>query len=216
MITINGQKMGKSLNNFITLEELFSGKNPQLEKAYSPMTIRFFILQAHYRSTLDFSNEALQAAETGLQKMLAAMKTLQFLTPTDTTGDYAQNLLGKCYEAMNDDLNSPILIAHLFDGVRVINSVKEGLKTINQEELTTLKEIFQTFATEILGLKDEAASESNYELIDGLVKMLLQMRQEAKLKKDFQASDKIRAELTKLGIVVKDTKDGSEWGLKNS
>ena len=215
MITINGQKMGKSLNNFITLEELFSGKNPQLEKAYSPMTIRFFILQAHYRSTLDFSNDALQAAETGLQKMLTAMKLLPSLTANDNGGEYVKHLFEKCYEAMNEDINSSILIAHLFDGVRVINSVKEGLKTISQEELTTLKEIFQIFATEILGLKDEVASESNYELIDGLVKMLLQMRQEAKLKKDFQASDKIRAELTKLGVVVKDTKDGAEWGLKN-
>jgi cysteinyl-tRNA synthetase len=215
MITINGKKMGKSLNNFITLEDLFSGNNEQLEKAYSPMTIRFFILQAHYRGTLDFSNEALQAAEAGLQKMFTAIKILDQLKANGPDVDYVKYLQEKCYEAMNDDLNSPMLIANLFDGVRLINSVNEGHKTISSEDLTLLKEIFKTFAINILGLQDEAASGTNPKLIDGLVTMLLQMRQEAKLKKDFQVSDRIRDELTKFGVIVKDKKDGFEWEVKS-
>lgn len=214
MITINGQKMGKSLGNFITLEELFSGNHKALEKAYSPMTVRLFILQAHYRSTLDFSNEALQASEKGLQRLFAAVKALQQLKASGDKGNYVSDLRQKCYAAMNDDLNSPILIAHLFDGVRFINAVKDGHETVSAEDLELLKEIYSTFVDKVLGLKDETTSESDSELIDGLVKMLLQMRLEAKQRKDFVTSDNIRNELTKLGIEVKDRKDGFDWSKK--
>jgi cysteinyl-tRNA synthetase len=214
MITINGQKMGKSLGNYITLEELFSGNHKGLEKAYSPMTVRFFILQAHYRSTLDFSNEALQASEKGLQRMFAAIKALPQLKTSGEKVSYVSELRQKCYAAMNDDLNSPILIAHLFDGVRYINAVKDGHETIHPEDLEIIREIFSTFVDGVLGLKDETASGSDSELIEGLVKMVLEMRVDAKSRKDFAASDKIRNELTKLGIEVKDRKDGFDWSRK--
>jgi cysteinyl-tRNA synthetase len=214
MITINGQKMGKSLGNFITLEELFTGNHKALEKAYSPMTVRFFILQAHYRSTLDFSNEALQASEKGLQRMFAAMKSLSQIKPSGEPGPFVAELRDKCYAAMNDDLNSPILIAHLFDGVRYINAVKDGHETISAGDLELLKEIFGTFVEKVLCLKDEASSESDSGLVDGLVNMILEMRMDAKARKDFAASDKIRNELTQLGIEVKDRKDGFDWSRK--
>ncbi len=214
MITINGQKMGKSLGNYITLEELFSGNHKALEKAYSAMTVRFFILQAHYRSTLDFSNEALQASEKGLQRLFAAAKSLSSLKASGEKSGYVTDLRQKCYAAMNDDLNSPILIAHLFDGVRYINAVKDGHETIHAEDLELLKDIFTVFVDKVLGLKDETASESDSELIEGLVNMVLEMRMDAKNRKDFAASDKIRNELTKLGIEVKDRKDGFDWSRK--
>lgn len=212
MITINGQKMGKSLGNFITLEELFTGNHKLLDKAYSPMTIRFFILQAQYRSTLDFSNEALQSSEVGLQKLFAAMKALPNLKANDTIGEYVKQLRERCYEALNDDLNSPVLIAHLFDAVRVVNSVKDGSKTISEKELNILKEVFQTFAIDILGLQPEHTTEVG--LTDELIKMLLNIRLQAKANKDFATSDRIRDELAKLGVVVKDKKDGFEWEIK--
>lgn len=214
MITINGQKMGKSLGNFITLEELFTGNHKALEKFYSPMTIRFFILQAHYRSTLDFSNEALHASEKGLQRLFAATKALSQLQPSGENGNYATELRAKCFAAMNDDLNSPILIAHLFDGVKFINSVKDGHEKVSAADLEILKDLYKTFVIDVLGLKDEASSESDFELIDGLVKLVMQMRADAKVRKDFATSDQIRNELSNLGIEVKDRKDGFDWSRK--
>jgi cysteinyl-tRNA synthetase len=212
MITINGQKMGKSLGNFITLDEFFDGSHKLLDKAYSAMTIRFFILQAQYRSTVDFSNEALQAAETGLQKLYNAIKILPNLKPSGSESHNIESLKQKCYEALNDDLNTPILIAHLFEGVRVINSVSEGHKTISAEELETLKDIFETFVG-ILGLKDEQESGGN-KITGNLIDMLLNIRMESKAKKDFATSDRIRDELAKLGVLVKDKKDGFDWEIK--
>ena len=212
MITIDGQKMARSLNNFITLKELFSGSHPKLEKAYSPMTIRFFVLRAHYRSTLDFSNESLQAAETGLKKLFSAVKTLSGLKAEGKSGDYVKNLKVRCYDAMNDDLNTPVLLAHIFDGVRVVNSVDEGHKTISREELDILKEIFNVFVKDILGLEEEIKSDEK--LTDGLISLLLNIRNEARINRDFAASDKIREELLKLGIQIRDTKDGSDWEME--
>lgn len=212
MITINGQKMGKSLGNFITLEELFTGNHKLLDKAYSPMTTRFFILQAQYRSTLDFSNEALKSSEVGLQKLFAAMKALPNIKTGNSSGENIKLLMEKCYEALNDDLNSPVLIAHLFEAVRIVNSVKDGLKTISSEELDILKDIFKIFAIDILGLVPEDTTE--IALTDELIKMLLNIRLDAKSKKDFATSDHIRDELAKLGVVVKDKKDGFEWEIK--
>jgi cysteinyl-tRNA synthetase len=213
MITINGQKMGKSLGNFITLDEFFAGSHPLLEKAYSPMAVRFFILQAHYRSTVDFSNEALQASERGLQRLMAGIRTLEKLHPSEKstveTGDIAQN----CYRAMNDDLNSPVVIAHLFDGLRIINLVNDGKETISEPDLLKLKETYHHFAFDILGLKEE--KKDSAELVEGLVNHILEIRMQAKAKKDFATSDSIRDMLNKLGIEVKDRKDGFDWNLKN-
>lgn len=216
MITINGQKMGKSYGNFINLEEFFNGTHKLLTQAYSPMTIRFFILQAHYRSTVDFSNEALQAAEKGLQRLTEAIKGLERITPgRQTTGiEGVKELRGKCYEAMNDDLNSPIVIAHLFDGARMINTVLDKKATISAEDLEELKSVFHLFMYDILGLKEESANnEAREEAYGKVVDMLLEQRMKAKANKDWATSDKIRDELAALGFEVKDTKDGFTWRL---
>lgn len=214
MITINGQKMGKSLGNFITLDEFFTGDHKMLSQAYSAMTIRFFILQAHYRSTVDFSNEALQAAEKGLSRLMDAYNHLQKLTASDASTVDVKDLRKKCYDALNDDLNSPIVISHLFDASRAINSVKDGKATISAEDLKELKEVFHTFVFDILGMKDEAsAGGDNYETFGKAVDLLLTIRQQAKANKDWATSDKIRNELIAMGFEIKDTKDGAEWKL---
>lgn len=214
MITINGQKMGKSLGNFITLEELFTGNHKMLEQAYSPMTIRFFILQAHYRSTLDFSNEALQAAEKGLQRLMAANRMLNRIKPSEISTVNVTDLATRAYEALNDDLNSPIAIAVLFDWVRNINSAAEGNVSLTANDLATLTRDFRHVVFEILGLTDELTDGGKQaELTGKLIEMLLNMRMEAKAKKDFAASDAIRNELTKLGVTVKDRKDGFDWEI---
>ncbi|MGB4328259.1 MAG: cysteine--tRNA ligase [Tenuifilum sp.] len=215
MITINGQKMGKSLGNFITLEELFKGTHRLLEQAYSPMTIRFFMLQAQYRSTLDFSNEALQAADKGLARLMAANRQLDRIKPSATSSVRVDLLKEKVYEALNDDLNSPVAIAVLFDWVRQINLLAEGKETINDSDLHELKSFFRTVIFDILGLVDEHTSGSKHaELTAKLVEMLLSMRMEAKQRKDFATSDRIRDELAKLGVIVRDRKDGFDWELE--
>lgn len=215
MITINGQKMGKSLGNFITLNEFFTGDNKMLSQAYSPMTIRFFILQAHYRSTVDFSNEALQAAEKGLERLMDAYNHLMKLKASEASTVDVKDLRRKCYDAMNDDLNSPIVIAHLFDASRAINSVKDGKATISAEDLKELQDVFHTFVFDILGIKDEAASAdgNSNEAFGKAMDLLLTIRQQAKANKDWATSDKIRNELTAIGFEIKDTKDGAEWKL---
>lgn len=213
MITINGQKMGKSLGNFITLDELFSGKHQLLNQSYSPMTIRFFILQAHYRSTLDFSNEALQAAEKGLSRLMASFDILKKLTTSDASSSDIKALKIKCYDALNDDFNSSILIAHLFEGVRIINAVHVRKETISSDDLHLLEEIFHVFTFDILGLKNEKTAMDSA-LLDAVIKILLEVRNEAKTKKDFATSDKIRNELNKSKIIIKDTKDGTLWSYE--
>jgi cysteinyl-tRNA synthetase len=215
MITINGQKMGKSLGNFITLREFFNGQHKGLERAYSPMTIRFFILQAHYRSTLDFSNEALQAAEKGLKRLLQAHETLHNLKPSEKSSADVSGLRQKCTEAMNDDFNSPLAIAHLFDAVRVINSANDQKDGLSEADLNELKETFDTFLIDIFGLKSDAGSDSEklHEVVDGLMQMILDFRQTARQQKDWPASDKIRDSLAKLKITVKDGKEGASWEI---
>ena len=214
MITINGQKMGKSLGNFITLEELFNGTHKVLDQAYSPMTIRFFILQAHYRSTLDFSNEALQAAGKGLLRLMTAFKTLQSLKISPTSSTDISTIEKGCYEALNDDLNSALVISNLMDGVRIINSINDGNDTISQTDYDKLKDIFKNFIENILGLKDDSSAGNNLELIGGMVGLLQEMRIKAKTEKDFATSDKIRNDLNLLGIDLKDRKDGYDWSIK--
>jgi cysteinyl-tRNA synthetase len=214
MITINGQKMARSLGNFITLDEFFSGKHELLTKAYSPMTVRFFILQAHYRSTVDFSNEALQAAEKGLARLMKGAETLKKIVVSEKSTIDVEMLRSKYYEALNDDLNSPILLSFLFETVRLINSAYEGVDKLGIKDLKDLKDLFHTFVFDILGLKDESAEQHDMALTGNLVKMILDSRQEAKTRKDWATSDRIREELTRLGIVIKDRKDGTDWELE--
>lgn len=215
MITINGQKMARSLGNFITLDELFSGNHTLLHQAYSPMTIRFFILQAHYRSTVDFSNEALQAAEKGLDRLLKALQLLQKLSPAANSTVDVNQIESSCYAALNDDLNTPVAIACLFDGARMINTIHDRTASVTDEDLSRLKSLFHVFLFEILGLKDESSEGNNsHALLSGVVELVLQLRMEAKNNKDWATSDKIRDELARLGIQVKDRKDGFEWHAK--
>ncbi len=214
MITINGQKMGKSLGNAMSLDDFFAGNHTLLEKAYSPMTIRFFMLQAQYRSTLDFSNEALQAAEKGLKKLIVAAETLNQIQSTkDAPGLGIDKIEAGCYAAMNDDFNSPVAIASLFEAVRIINSVKEGHSQINAEELEQLKKLYRSFVFDILGLVSEEAG-NDHQLVDGLMQTIIQLRQDARTRKDYATSDLIRDKLTSLNIEVKDGKEGTVWSLK--
>lgn len=211
MITINGQKMARSLGNFITLDQLFKGEHPVLEQAYSPMTVRFFVLQAHYRSTIDFSNEALRAAEKGFQKLMKAVASLEKMKPSDTSTVDIARLIEKCYEAMNDDLNSPVVLSTLFEGVRIVNSVLDGTEKIDAPGLKLLNELFNTFVFELLGLKDENDGASDDRLTGDLMKIIIELRQSAKENKDWTISDKIRKELKTAGIELKDLKEGAEW-----
>ncbi len=219
MITINGQKMGKSLGNFITLEEFFSGshKNAQgeemLAQAYSPMTIRFFILQAHYRSTVDFSNDALIAAEKGLARLRDAVARLVKIQPAAQTTVDVAGLRARCQEAMDDDLNTPIVISHLFDASKAINLVADGKATISADDLSELRSVFTTFGEDILGLRLAGAQTDNSKAFAGAMDLLLQLRAQAKKNKDWATSDQIRDSLAALGFTIKDTKDGAEWSL---
>jgi cysteinyl-tRNA synthetase len=217
MITIAGKKMGKSYNNFITLDEFFTGNHPLLEQAYTPMTIRFFILQAHYRSTVDFSNEALQAAKKGLDRLLQAIKELDRIEGSKDGAvkmDFVNELQEKCYAALNDDLNSPILISHLFDACRTINQIVDKKQTIAADALDALRTLFHTFAFDILGLTSEADGNAEREEAFGkAIDLLLDIRATAKANKDWATSDKVRNELAALGFEVKDTKDGATWRL---
>ena len=214
MITVDGKKMGKSLGNFINLEEFFTGNHAKLDRAYTPMTIRFFILQALYRSTVDFSNTALQAAEKGFSKLMNALETLGELSASENSTYNVNELEEKCYAAMDDDFNTPILIAHLFDGVRIINSVKDGKEGLNIIDLEKMKSVFNTFVTDILGFVSDKESSGN-DLTKEIMELVLKLRENAKTNKDFDSADLIREELNKLNIQVKDSRDGSSWEVKN-
>jgi len=213
MITINGQKMGKSLGNFITLNEFFSGSHKALTQAYSPMTIRFFVLQAHYRSTLDFSNEALTAAEKGLDRLMKGWEKLNTLSASPQSTIGIQNLKQACYDAMNDDFNSPVVIANLFEAVRIINTVNDKRESLSSGDLEELKNLFSVFAGEILGL-EAAQQQSGESKTEGLMHLILELRQLAKSSKDYATADKIRDSLQQLGISIKDTRDGAEWTVE--
>ena len=212
MITNNGQKMGKSLGNFITLEEMFAGSHPLLAQAYSPMTVRFFMLQAHYRSTLDFSNDALQAAEKGLKRLQLAAKSAKTL-PVCGDALPSKHLI-QCYKdalsALSDDLNTPVALAHLFDVVRWVNATTDKQEAIHPEDHNRLVFLLEELPTEILGLCHEEQSSDNT-LVSGLMKMILEIRAQAKARKDFTTSDSIRNHLTSIGINIKDTKEGPVW-----
>ncbi len=217
MITINGQKMGKSLGNFITLPELFSGNHPKLERAYSPMTVRFFILQAHYRSTLDFSNEALQAAEKGYKRLMAAARAVgadgsaAAEARPDVSAPLAQ-LREAIWDALCDDMNTPVAIAHLFEAVKMINA--GGL---SEADKAALKDIFDEVVFGILGLRDEEAAGGvgkAEKALEGVMDLVLEDRRKARAEKNWAESDRIRDMLASFGITVKDTKDGATWTLE--
>lgn len=210
MITINGQKMGKSLGNFITLSEFFSGEHESLEQAYQPMTIRFFILQAHYRSTVDFSNEALQAAEKGMTKLMNALDTLDGIKVDSDSSVNVEDYKNKFYQAINDDFNTPILVAHLFDVVKQINSIAAGKGTLNKTSKEELIQLMSDFCYDILGLQKTVA-ESQDGLADEVMDVVLGLRKIAKENKDWSTADFIRDELGKLNITVKDSKEGASW-----
>ncbi len=215
MITIEGQKMGKSLGNFITLEQMFSGNHPKLTQGYSPMTIRFFILQAHYRSTLDFSNEALQASEKGFTRLMNGIAALQRVKPTDKTTIDISALDKKVAEAMDNDLNTPVVISTLFEWIKTFHLLEEGKESITAEDLTSLQKSVAVIVENILGLKNQKQNESHKELLDGVIGMILTERQHAKERKDWATSDAIRDRLKELGIAVKDSREGATWEFSN-
>jgi cysteinyl-tRNA synthetase len=219
MITINGQKMGKSLGNFITLEQFFTGNHPSLEQAYSPMTIRFFILSAHYRGTVDFSNEALKSSEKGLERLLNGISDIDRIQPDKQcdaeTEKFVKSLRQKCYDAMNDDFATPQVISHLFEACTLVNKLIDHKATICEDCLKELKETMRLFAFDLLGLREEKGNSNaaREEAYGRVVDMVLDLRAKAKASKDWATSDQIRDELANAGFEVKDTKDGVTWRL---
>ena len=219
MITINGKKMGKSLGNAMSLEQFFAGDHELLEQPYTPMTVRFFILQAHYRSTLDFSNEALKASEKGLEKLMNAIHALKEIKPGSTSSFSVQELSDKCFDALNQDFNTPVMISHLYDGVKHINLMKDGKETLTEDDLNALRKLYNDLCFDILGLLDETATatsgngNNNSEVIGNLVDMVQKLRASAKADKNYALSDKLRDDLKAAGVVIKDTRDGYEWSL---
>lgn len=217
LITIEGRKMGKSLGNFITLEELFTGNNPNLEQAYSPMTVRFFILQAHYRGTLDFSNSALKAAEKGLKRLMQAVKDAETLKVGESDGSVAKEvdrIREAIFTALCDDLNTPIALSYVYELVKIVNNAKEGRVQVSQKEKESIQSLFKEVVFDILGLLDEdgvcaSATAGSTNVIDGLMQFVIKERKEARANKDWAKSDQIRDALKELGIQLKDNKDGS-------
>jgi cysteinyl-tRNA synthetase len=214
MLTVNGVRMSKSAGNGFLPGELFTGNHPLLEKGYSPMGVRFFMLQTNYRSTLDFSNEALQASEKGYARLMNAIKTLDNLKTSATSTTNIKDLEKSCYEAMNDDFNSPILIANLFEGARIINSVNDGKESITKDDLERLKKLMHSFTFDVLGLKSESSNTSKDKALEGVMQIVLNVRKDIKDKKDFAAADKLRDDLKNFHITIKDTKDGAVWSIE--
>ena len=219
MITINGQKMGKSLGNFITLEQFFTGSHPLLKQSFSPMAIRFFILSAHYRGTVDFSNDALVASEKGLERLMNGLHDIDRIQPQADcdaeTKRVVKQLRQKCYDAMNDDLATPLVISHLFEACSVVNKLLDHKATICAECLDELKQTMRLFAFDILGLTDDKGStgEAREEAFGKVVDMVLELRSKARANKDWATCDQIRDALKASGFEVKDTKDGCVWKL---
>lgn len=212
MLTVNGVRMSKSAGNGFLPGELFTGNHPLLERGYQPMAVRFFMLQTHYRSTLDFSNEALQASEKGFERLMDSYRTLQTLQPSATTsGEDIPALQAKCYEAMNDDFNTSILIAHLFDTVRIINSANDQKTKLTQQDIDLLKKMYHDFVFDVLGLKQEETNERLDKALGKVMELVLDLRTKAKSGKDFKLSDEIRDKLIAAGIQIKDTREGSTW-----
>ncbi|MFC4219445.1 cysteine--tRNA ligase [Flagellimonas marina] len=213
MLTLNGKKMSKSTGNNIYPSEIISGNNDILSKAYSPAVVRFFMMQAHYTSILDLSDEALQASEKGYNRLMDAMGSLDTLKTGSKSEFEIAVWKQKCYDAMNDDFNTPILIAHLFDAVKHINLIKEGKENITQEDKTELENTLQAFVYDVLGIESQSMAKDDSNALKGVMELLIQLRNEARANKDFATSDKIRDELTALGIQLKDGKDGTTFSI---
>ncbi|TLP77034.1 cysteine--tRNA ligase [Maribacter sp. ACAM166] len=213
MLTLNGRKMAKSTGNSILPGEIFSGENEILSKPFSPSMVRFFMMQAHYTSILDISNEAFLASEKGFNKLMEAINSLKSLATGKTTNFDVTAWKSSCYNAMNDDFNTPILIANLFDAVKHINLIKEGTETITAEDKTELGNTLHSFAFDVLGLENKSSSDADSEKLGGVVELLIQLRKEARENKDFATSDKIRDQLADLGIQLKDGKEGTTYSL---
>lgn len=210
MLTMNGQRMSKSTGNYILPMQLVTGENDFFEKAFHPSVVRFCFLQAHYRSVLDISNDAMLASEKGYNRLVEALKTLESITPKKTSTVDIAELEKKLYAAMDDDFNTPILIAHLFDAVKMINSIKDSFENITAEDLDRLNVLMNGFVREVLGLDTEAVNESSDKL-DGVVKMLIEMRNQARVDKNWTLSDQIRDQLSALGIQLKDGAEGTTF-----
>jgi cysteinyl-tRNA synthetase len=208
MLTVNGARMSKTAGNGFMPLQLFKGDHPLLKKGYSPMTVKFFMLQAHYRSTLDFSNDALDASEKGFRRLMNSLSLLDKLSASETGEFEIEPIRQNCVQAMNDDFNSPVVIAELFEAARIINTVYDGKGSISAAELEKLKQLMNDFVYEIFGLKDEDSS--NTELND-VLEMVIDIRKSAKENKDYATSDKIRIGLQSIGIQLKDSKDGTTW-----
>lgn len=213
MLTLNGKKMAKSTGNNILPQEIFSGNNTILSKAYHPSVVRFFMLQAHYRSILDFSDEALQASEKGFHKLMEAIQHLEELPILDKSSFEVQKWVESCYKAMDDDFNSPILIACLFEGVKYIHLIKEGKESLSEADKKLFSDTLNSFVFEVLGLENPQESNTSSDKLEGVMQMLIQMRAEARADKNWALSDKIRDELDKLGIQLKDGKEGTTYSL---
>lgn len=216
LLTLNGQKMAKSTGNNILPEELFSGNNENLSQAYAPTVARFFMLQANYRSMLDFSDEALQAAEKGFHRLMDALVLLPTLEPSATSSFSVEDWKQRCYDEMNDDFNSPGLIAKMFEAVKYINGIKSGRESMTSKDLKTFEEALNTFSFDVLGLEPLGAVDKNNkdrERLEDVVKLLVKLRERARANRDFETGDKIRDELAKLGIQLKDSKQGTEYVL---
>ena len=216
MLTLNGKKMAKSTGNNILPDEMFNGNNTIIKKAFSPMTIRFFMLQAHYRSIVDISQRALEASEKGLNRLTESLITFEKITPSNSTTNFdTEAWKKKCYKAMNDDFNSPVLIAHLFDAIKFINAVANSKKQINQSDLNRLKETFHHFYFDVLGLNISTPSDSiNTVKLKGVLDLVLDLRKKARNSKDFKTSDLIRESLLKLNIQINDSEKGSSYNIK--
>jgi cysteinyl-tRNA synthetase len=208
MLTVNGARMSKSSGNGFLPHELFTGSHPLLKRGYSPMAVRFFMLQAHYRSTLDFSNDALDASDKGFKRLMNACALLEKLKTSDTSDVDVLSIKQRCYDAMNDDFNSPIVIAELFEAARIINSVYDGKSKISASDLQVLKLLVNNFVFDVLGLKEETSQTDDF---SQLMDFIINLRLEAKNNKDYATSDKIRIGLQELGIQLKDSKEGSNW-----
>jgi cysteinyl-tRNA synthetase len=213
MLTLNGRKMSKSTDNNILPAEIFSGENDKLSKAFSPMVIRFFMMQAHYTSILDISNEAVLASEKGYNKLMEAVKNIDLLTASNNSSWDVNSWVQKCFDAMNDDFNTPVLIAQLFDAVKQINLIKEGKQELNAEDLKTLHNFFKGFTFDVLGLLDQA-EETSVSKVPELVELLIELRAKARVNKDFATSDQIRDQLAALGIQLKDSKEGTSFTIQ--
>jgi len=208
MLTVNGSRMSKSAGNGFLPLQLFTGDHPLLAKGFSPMTVKFFMLQAHYRSTLDFSNDALDASEKGFRRLMNAVNLLEKLVPAETS-DFDISLIRKnCVDAMNDDFNSPVVIAELFEAARIINTVYDGKGSLTLADLDSLKQLMQDFVIDVFGLKDEDTSN---EELNAVLDMVIELRKTAKENKDYATSDKIRIGLQSMGIQLKDSKEGTTW-----